>query len=57
MPRPSDPDLFPSEQDLAADLDPGTWEILACEARPHPATHPDGSEVTVYDTVLRARRR
>lgn len=56
MPRPHEPDLFPSEQDLAADLDPEAWEIVA-EARPHPATHPDGHQVTVYDAVLRARRR
>lgn len=57
MPRPQDRDLFASEDELADGLDPADWEILVAEARPHPATHPDGHEVTVYDAVLRARRR
>lgn len=69
MPRPQDRDLFADEQELAAALDgrdreagadvgrDAGWEVLVAEARPHPATHPDGHEVTVYDAVLAARRR
>ncbi|MBC3192047.1 class I SAM-dependent methyltransferase [Pseudonocardia sp. C8] len=57
MPRPRDPDLFADETELAADLDDRDWEVLVAQARPHPATHPDGGEVTVYDAVVRARRR
>jgi 2-polyprenyl-3-methyl-5-hydroxy-6-metoxy-1,4-benzoquinol methylase len=56
VPRPPEPDLFFTPEELAADLDDG-WEIVTCEARPRPGTHPDGHEVTLYDTVLRARRR
>ncbi|MEQ3549184.1 class I SAM-dependent methyltransferase [Pseudonocardia nematodicida] len=57
MPRPHDPDLFPSEEELAGALDPEVWDVQVAEARPHQATHPDGHQVTVHDTVLRARRR
>ena len=42
-------------EDLATTLGPG-WEIETCEARPRPARHPDGHEVTIHDAVLRARR-
>ena len=55
VPRPPEPDLFFTAEQLAADLDDG-WEIVTCEARPRPGTHPDGHEVTLHDTVLRARR-
>lgn len=57
MPRPQDRDLFADERELAADLDPARWEVLVAQARPHPATHPDGHTVTVHDSVVRARRR
>jgi len=30
--------------------------VQACEARPRAATTPDGTEVTVHDTVLVATR-
>lgn len=55
VPRPPEPDLFFTPEQLAADLDEG-WEVVTCEARPRTATHPDGHEVTIRDTVLRARR-
>lgn len=57
MPRPQDRDLFADEQELAAALDERDWEVVVAQARPHPATHPDGHEVTVYDTVVTAHRR
>ena len=61
MPRPQDRDLFADEEELTAALDGQNretgWDVVAVEARPHPATHPDGHEVTVYDAVLVARRR
>lgn len=49
--------LFPSAEQLAATLDPGTWEILVAAAVGRPATDLDGRPVTVKDTVLRAARR
>lgn len=55
VPRPPEPDLFFTEEDLVAELD-DTWEVVTQEARSRPGTHPDGYEVTLYDTVLRARR-
>lgn len=56
VPRPPDPDLFFTELDLAAELD-DSWDIVTCEARARPGTHPDGYDVTLHDTVLRAVRR
>ena len=55
VPRPHDPDLYFTAEELAAGLD-DRWEIVTCEARPRPGKHPDGEEVTLHDTVLRARR-
>jgi len=57
VPRPPYPDLFFTPEDLVADLQAGEgeWEIVTAEARPRSATH-DGHDVTIADTVLRARR-
>ena len=49
--------LFPSAEQLAALLDPGSWKILVASAIGLPATDLDGHPVTVKDTVLRAARR
>ena len=49
--------LFPSAEQLAALLDPGSWKILVASAIGLPATDLDGQPVTVKDTVLRAARR
>jgi 2-polyprenyl-3-methyl-5-hydroxy-6-metoxy-1,4-benzoquinol methylase len=49
--------LFPSAEELAATLDPGSWEILVAAAISRKATDLDGQPVTVKDTVLRAARR
>lgn len=55
--RPDLPELFFEPEDVVAVLDPGGWEVLVAEARPRPAVDPDGREVTIRDTVVRARRR
>jgi len=56
VPRPPEPDLFFTPEDLAADLDE-RWEVVTRDARPRPEIHPDGYDVTLHDTVLRAVRR
>jgi SAM-dependent methyltransferase len=55
VPRPPEPDLYFTGEDLAAELDE-TWEIVTSEARARPGRHPDGWDVTLHDTVLRATR-
>ncbi|MFD3812456.1 FAD-dependent oxidoreductase [Rhodococcus sp. NPDC058639] len=48
--------LFTPES-LVPALEDGKWEIELCEARSRTATHPHtGEEITVRDSVLRARR-
>ena len=54
--RPPLPELFFTAEDVAALLDPSGFEVLVSEARPRPATDPEGRTVTVRDTVLLARR-
>jgi SAM-dependent methyltransferase len=56
VPRPPEPDLYFTAEDLAAELDE-SWEIVTSEARGRPGKHPDGWDVTLHDTVLRATRR
>lgn len=55
VPRPPEPDLYFTAEDLAAELGEG-WEIVTSEARGRPGRHPDGWDVTLHDTVLRATR-
>ena len=55
VPRPPEPDLFFTAEELAEQLDDG-WEVVTCEARPRLGKDPEGREVTLHDTVLRARR-
>ncbi|SFB20800.1 Methyltransferase domain-containing protein [Amycolatopsis marina] len=55
--RPQEPDLFFTAEELAESLDPKEWEIVTTDARPRVATTPDGNEISIRDTVLRARRR
>ena len=57
VPRPPDPDLFYTAEELADALAPDRWDVLVAEARPRTAVDPDGREVTIHDAVLRARRR
>lgn len=56
MPRPSEPGLFYTAEDLAADLPRDGWEILTHTARPRAAVTPDGTPATIHDTVFTARR-
>jgi hypothetical protein len=53
--RPPVPELFYTAAEIAALLDDG-WTVVVNEARPRPATAPDGEEKTVHDAVLRATR-
>ena len=55
VPRPPMPELFYTPEEIAAPLG-GSWTVRTCAARPRPATTPDGTEVTVHDTVLAAIR-
>jgi SAM-dependent methyltransferase len=57
MGRPPLPDMFFTAEQLAAELDATTWEVLVADARPRPATDAEGRELTIHDTVLRGRRR
>jgi SAM-dependent methyltransferase len=55
VPRPPTPERFYTPDEIAGLLD-GSWTINVCEARPRPASTPDGTDVTVHDTVLAATR-
>jgi SAM-dependent methyltransferase len=55
VPRPPMPEVFYEPDEIAALLD-DSWRVTVSEARPRPATTPDGAEVTVHDTVLVAIR-
>jgi SAM-dependent methyltransferase len=54
--RPPMPELFYSPDEVAALLD-DSWTVDVAAVRPRPASNPDGTEVTVHDTVLMATRR
>jgi SAM-dependent methyltransferase len=56
VPRPAMPEVFYTAQEIAALLD-SSWAVAVSEARPRPATTPDGAEVTIHDAVLMATRR
>lgn len=55
--RPSVPGLLFTAEQIAAELDPGEWEIITCASRPRETTDSDGAPATVHDSVLRAHRR
>ncbi len=55
VPRPPMPERFYTSEELVELLDDG-WIVLVNEARPRPATTPDGDDLTVHDAVLLARR-
>jgi hypothetical protein len=50
------PEVFYAPEEIAALLD-DSWAVEVSEARPRPATTPDGTDVTVHDTILVATRR
>lgn len=56
VPRPQVPDLFFTAESIAATLDDG-WDRVVTDARSRTGTLPDGSEVSIRDAVLVARRR
>lgn len=56
VPRPPLPELFYTGDDIAVLLGAG-WDIVTNSAPGRAATAPDGSEVTIHDTVFRAARR
>jgi len=57
IPRPKEPDLFFTADDIVARLDPDEWDIVTNAAIEGTATDPEGRVVTIHDAVLRARRR
>ncbi len=56
VPRPPVEELFFTADEIAERLDE-QWEVLVSEARPRTTIDPDGREVAITDTVLKARRR
>uniref|UniRef100_A8LYL4 Methyltransferase type 11 n=1 Tax=Salinispora arenicola (strain CNS-205) TaxID=391037 RepID=A8LYL4_SALAI len=56
VPRPPEPDLFYTADEVAEALPAGDWTVLTSAARPRAGTTPDGAPVTVHDAVLTARR-
>lgn len=48
--------MFFTAEQLAAELDPATWDVLVSEARPRQAHDPEGREITIHDAVSRAER-
>jgi thioredoxin reductase/SAM-dependent methyltransferase len=50
------PDMMFTGEEVAASLDPATWEVLAADARPRAAVDPEGCDITIHDAVLVARR-
>ncbi len=55
MPRPGLAEVGWTADDVADTLGDG-WTIEVAEARPRPATDPEGRDITIHDAVLRARR-
>jgi SAM-dependent methyltransferase len=56
VPRPPMPEVFYSSDEIAGLLD-DSWAVEVSEARPRPASTPDGVAVTIHDAVLVATRR
>jgi SAM-dependent methyltransferase len=56
VPRPPMPELFYTSDEIADLLD-GSWTVRVSQARPRPATTPDGTAVTIHDAVLVATRQ
>jgi SAM-dependent methyltransferase len=51
------PDMMYTGEEVAADLDPGHWDIRAAETRPRSTMDSEGRSVSIHDAVLLARRR
>jgi 2-polyprenyl-3-methyl-5-hydroxy-6-metoxy-1,4-benzoquinol methylase len=57
MPRPDNPDVYFTAEEVAHTLDAEEWEVVTAEARERTADDPEGRQVAVHDAVLKARRR
>lgn len=57
IPRPPEPELFYTAEEIASALAPEDWEVVVADSRPRSVTDPEGRELTVQDAVMRARRR
>ena len=51
------PGMMFTAEEIAAELDPADWDLLAVQTRPRAAAGHGGEEVTHHDAVLVARRR
>jgi SAM-dependent methyltransferase len=51
------PDFLYTAEQVAATLDPDTWEITLAAAPERQAIDPDGHPITIHDAVLHAVRR
>ncbi|MFD1322785.1 FAD-dependent oxidoreductase [Micromonospora sonneratiae] len=51
------PDMMFTGEEVAASLDPTTWEVVSADARPRSVVDPEGRDITIHDAVLVARRR
>jgi SAM-dependent methyltransferase len=56
VPRPHEPELFFTGDDVAEQLEPAEWDIVTNAAAGRTTKDPDGRAVTVHDTVFCARR-
>jgi SAM-dependent methyltransferase len=57
IPRPREPELFYTGDQIAESLDPAHWTVITNAAIGRNAIDPEGNSVTIHDTVFRARRR
>jgi SAM-dependent methyltransferase len=55
--RPPMPEVYYTADEVAALLDPAQWTIMTSDAPGRTAPDRDGHDITVRDSVLRARRR
>ncbi|PZV98870.1 Thioredoxin reductase [Micromonospora phaseoli] len=51
------PEMMYTAEQVAEELDPARFEVLAAQTRPRPAVDPDGRDIVIHDAVLLARRR
>lgn len=56
VPRPQPPELFFTGDDIAAELDATSWDVVTNMVAERSGTH-DGHAVLLHDAVLRARRK
>ncbi|NES15095.1 MULTISPECIES: bifunctional 2-polyprenyl-6-hydroxyphenol methylase/3-demethylubiquinol 3-O-methyltransferase UbiG [Micromonospora] len=56
-PSPANPAAGATVEEATAVLDAGRWEVQLAEARSRTAAGHHGHDVTLHDTVVRARRR